>query len=184
MLRPTGVYAGPYEVGVPPPKRGQRLRRQLAEAVQYNSLPMLLRYADRNAMAFGREGRLPFLDYDLVDWCISLPDDVLIRDGWQKYVMRRAGEGLLPKAVQWRADKVGYAAPLDVWLRGELKEWAAERLFGNILQDVPNFDRKLIQKTWDAHQSGEGDNSWSLWRWISLSEWLCMHKDNIWQRGL
>ena len=44
-----------------------RLRRQIAEALQYNSLPMLLRYADRSAMAFSRETRFPFLDHELVE---------------------------------------------------------------------------------------------------------------------
>lgn len=183
MVRPSAVYAGPYDVGVPPPRRGHRLRRQLAEAVQYNSLPQLLRYADRNAMAFGREGRLPYLDYEFVDWCIRLPDDVLIRDGWQKYVMRTAGEGLLPEQVQWRADKVGYAAPLDVWLRGKLKDWAHERLFDPRLSDVPAYDWTRLREFWRQHQAGEADNSWALWRWISLSEWLDMHAGGVWKRG-
>ncbi|WBY00720.1 asparagine synthase (glutamine-hydrolyzing) [Ramlibacter tataouinensis] len=183
IVRPSGLYAGPYEVGVPPPRRGQRLRRQLAEALQYNSLPQLLRYADRNAMAFGREGRLPFLDYDLVDWCIRLPDRAWIHDGWQKYVMRSAGEGLLPPAVQWRADKVGYAAPLDVWLRGPLKEWGRDRLFDTRLSGVPGYDRAALEATWNAHQASESDSSWAIWRWISLSEWLGLHADGSWRHG-
>lgn len=183
MVRPSRVYAGPYEVGVPPARRGHRLRRQMAEAVQYNSLPQLLRYADRNAMAFGREGRLPFLDYDFVDWCIRLPDEALIHDGWQKYVMRRAGEGLLPPEVQWRADKVGYAAPLDVWMRGKLKDWAHDRLFDRSLADVPGYEAGQLQQVWRQHQAGEADNSWAMWRWISLAEWLALHADGTWKRG-
>jgi asparagine synthase (glutamine-hydrolysing) len=183
LFRPSAVYAGPYEVGVPAPRRGQRLRRQLAEALQYNSLPQLLRYADRNAMAFGREGRLPFLDYDLVDWCIRLPDRALIHDGWQKYVMRRAGEGLLPPDVQWRADKVGYAAPLDVWLRGPLKDWARERLFDSSLAKVPGYNRRSLEETWATHQANLSDSSWAIWRWISLSEWLSLHADGSWKLG-
>jgi asparagine synthase (glutamine-hydrolysing) len=161
-----------------------RLRRQIAEAMQYNSLPMLLRYADRNAMAFGREGRLPFLDYDLVDWCISLPDKALVGDGWQKYVLRRAGEDILPREVQWRADKVGYAAPLDVWLRGPLKSWALEHLEDPLLKDLPNHDAGQLRSLWDMHQRNEGNHSWALWRWISLAEWLRMHADGVWRDGI
>ncbi len=183
-FRAPQAHAAPYEVGVPPPRRGGRLKRQLAEAVQYNSLPALLRYADRNSMAFGIESRLPFLDYELVDWCIRQPDDVLIRDGWQKYVMRRAGEGLLPPEVQWRADKVGYAAPLDLWLRGELKDWAYDVLFSPSLRDVPGFDADAVRKMWVSHQSGQANLSWALWRWISLGEWLAMHDEGVWRSGL
>src|SRR5581483_11026530 len=81
---------GSYDEGVPAAAPGRRLRRQIAEALQYNSLPMLLRYADRNGMAFSRETRFPFLDHELVDWCVTLPDRAFIRDGWQKYILRQA----------------------------------------------------------------------------------------------
>ena len=89
-IRRPAVHAHDYTVGVPPAVRGGRLRRQLAEALQYNSLPMLLRYADRSAMAFGRETRFPYLDHELVDWCIALPDEALIKNGWQKHILRKA----------------------------------------------------------------------------------------------
>jgi asparagine synthase (glutamine-hydrolysing) len=186
MIRqPVGsVWHGPYEVGVPKPEPGKRLRRVMAEALQYNGLPTLLRYADRNAMAFGREGRLPFLDYDLVDYCISLPDSAYVHNGWQKYVLRRAGEGLLPRQVQWRADKVGYAAPLDVWMRGALKDWAWDRLQATDVASAPGFDRGAVQALWDDHQAGRANNSWALWRWISLGEWLAMHREGVWRSGM
>jgi asparagine synthase (glutamine-hydrolysing) len=182
-LTPPSRYATPYTVGVPPARRGRRLGRQLAEALQYNSLPALLRYADRNSMAFGREMRLPFLDYELVDWCVRLPDEAFVKDGWQKYILRRAGQGVLPEEIQWRADKVGYAAPLDVWLRGELKDWARERLFVGPITSLEQYDRGRIEALWTKHQSGAEDVSWPLWRWISLNEWLEMFAQRTWRRG-
>jgi asparagine synthase (glutamine-hydrolysing) len=119
-LGPKGLYHawqrrqvvahGEYEDGIPPAVPGMRLRRVMAEALQYNSLPMLLRYADRNAMAFSRETRFPFLDHELVDWCVTLPDRAFVRNGWQKYILRRAAGGIVPREVQWRADKLGYYA--------------------------------------------------------------------------
>jgi asparagine synthase (glutamine-hydrolysing) len=158
-----------------------RLRRQIAEALQYNSLPTLLRYADRSAMAFGRETRFPFLDYDLVDWCITLPDRAFVRNGWQKWILRKAGDGLLPPAIQWRADKVGYAAPLDAWLRGALRDWAHDRLFSGPLVSAPGYDRAGLSALWDRHQRREADVSWPLWRWISLGEWLALLRDGSWR---
>jgi asparagine synthase (glutamine-hydrolysing) len=180
LVRRPSVYAGDYTIGVPPPRRGDRLRRQLAEALQYNSLPQLLRYADRNAMAFSRETRFPFLDYDLVDWCVSLPDEAFVTDGWQKWVLRRAGEGVLPAAIQWRADKVGYAAPLDGWLRGPLETWARERLFSGPVTELSTYRRPHIEMLWNAHQNGAGEHSWALWRWISLSEWFALLEQGSW----
>lgn len=171
-----------YAAGVPPAARGMRLRRQIAEALQYNSLPMLLRYADRNAMAFSRETRFPFLDHELVDWCVSLPDRALVRNGWQKYILRAAA-GSLPPAIRWRADKVGYAAPLDLWLRDSLRDWAYERLFKGAILDLEGYDRQSLADLWRRHQAGE-NHSWSLWRWISLNEWFALLESGLWRRGL
>lgn len=175
------VYHGDYETGVPALEPGMRLRRQIAEALQYNSLPMLLRYADRNAMAFSRETRFPFLDHELVDWCVTLPDRAFIHNGWQKYVLRKATAGILPFEIRWRADKVGYAAPLDLWLRGPLRDWARERLFSGAILEVPGYDRAALDNLWRQHQEGE-NNSWSLWRWISLNEWFGLIESGAWRR--
>lgn len=184
-LRPApGVYSGPYEVGVPQAKPRWRLRRQIAEALQYNSLPQLLRYADRNSMAFSREVRLPFLDYELTDWCISLPDSLLIRDGWQKSILRHAADGVIPPEIQWRADKVGYAAPMDIWMRRELKDWCYDRLFAGPILDAQGYSEPTLRQWWDAHQSGAANNSWALWRWISLNEWFTLLASGIWERGM
>jgi len=174
-------WFGNYEIGVPPAKRGSRLRRQMAESMQYTSLPALLRYADRNAMAFGRETRLPFLDYDLVDWCIKQPDKAFISNGWQKHILRQSAPPNVPSTIRWRAEKVGYAAPLDHWLCGDLEQWAKERIFAEELQDLEGYDKSTIQRTWDAHQAGKQDNSWALWKYISLAEWLNLRSSGAWQ---
>jgi asparagine synthase (glutamine-hydrolysing) len=165
-------------------ERGDRYRRLRARALTYDSLPQLLRYADRNAMAFSRETRLPFLDNDLVEFVSRLPDRALVGDGWQKLILRQAGEALIPRQISWRADKMGYAAPLDRWLRGPLKTWAHERLFNGSVTHLGAYDRAGLQRLWDEHQAGTGEHSWALWRWISLSEWLSLFDDGTWSRGL
>jgi asparagine synthase (glutamine-hydrolysing) len=177
-----GIAHGDYTEGVPPAARGMRLRRQIAEALQYNSLPMLLRYADRNAMAFSRETRFPFLDHELVDWCVRLPDRAFVRDGWQKYILRKGAGRILPAEIRWRADKVGYAAPLDLWLRDSLRDWAHDRLFTGAILDVEGYDRPGLEDLWRRHQAGE-NHSWALWRWISLNEWFALLDSGRWRRG-
>ncbi|MDF1610268.1 asparagine synthase (glutamine-hydrolyzing) [Hoeflea sp. YIM 152468] len=178
------VYGGAYTVGVPPLRPGSRIRRQMAEALQYNCLPQLLRYADRNSMAFSRESRLPFLDTDLVDFTLTLPDDILFHKAWQKYPLRAASAGYIPKSVTWRADKVGYAAPLDRWMRGSMKGWAEDRLFNGAAAKLDGFDAEKMRELWDAHQNSAQNNSWAFWRWISLSEWLDMRSRGDLRRNL
>lgn len=178
-----GVFHYPYTEGVAPARPGGRLRRTLSEAMLYNSLPMLLRYADRNYMAFSRETRLPYLDHDLVDFCLRLPDDYLVRNGWQKWILREAAGSSIPSLIRWRADKVGFAAPLDTWLRGDLKEWGYARVFDDALKGLPGYDAEALSVLWRQHQGGSANNSWALWRWISLSEWLSVHRAGWWRSG-
>ena len=178
------VFHYPYTVGVAPPEKGFRLRRTISEALLYNCLPMLLRYADRNSMAFSREARLPFLDYDLVDYCLTLPDSLYINDGWQKIVLREATKGVIPEEIRWRTDKVGYAAPLDIWMRRDLKGWTEERIYDSQLLDMPDYDRTTIESLWKDHQNEKANNSWALWRWVSLSEWLDLKNIGTWRSGM
>lgn len=77
----------------------------------------LLRFADRNSMAFSREMRLPFLSHQLVEFLFSLPSSYKIHDGWSKYVMRLAFEKVLPKEIAWRTDKIGYEPPQNKWMK-------------------------------------------------------------------
>jgi len=134
-------------------------------------------------MAFGRETRLPFLDHDLVDFVATLPDEAVVAGGWQKLILRRSGEGLVPTKVLWRADKMGYAAPLDIWMRGSLKEWAHDRLFGGPITRLKAYERTRLERLWTEHQAGTAERSWALWRWISLNEWLTLFEDGTWSKG-
>jgi asparagine synthase (glutamine-hydrolysing) len=68
-------------------------------------LPYALELADKAAAAFGIEPRYPFLDRRLMEFCLSLPADQKLRDGWTRFVMRRAMDGALPDNVRWRANK-------------------------------------------------------------------------------
>ena len=166
------------------PTRGHRFRGLRAHALVHDSLPQLLRYADRNAMAFSRETRLPFLDHELVEFVAGLPDRALVGDGWQKLLLRRAVDGLMPPEVTWRADKMGYAAPLDRWLRTDLKNWARELLFSGPITHLAAYPNTHLDMLWEQHQSGSGEHSWALWRWISLNEWLKLLDEGVWSRGI
>lgn len=158
-------------------------RTAMNHSLFHHGLPGLLRYADRNSMAFSREVRLPFLDIRLVDFCLSLPTDVFFKNGWQKWLLRDSAAGLIPDEIRWRADKVGYAAPLDQWLRGPLKKWAEARLQSSLVRELAGDSWEGIQRLWDLHQHGIGNHSWELWRWISLFEWWTLSDSGAWRRG-
>jgi asparagine synthase (glutamine-hydrolysing) len=79
-------------------------------------LPELLRYADRNSMSFGRELRLPFLDHALVEFVFSLPPEYKMRDGYNKWILRKTMDGKLPDATAWQKKKIAYEPPQQSWM--------------------------------------------------------------------
>ncbi|MDI6796851.1 MAG: asparagine synthase (glutamine-hydrolyzing), partial [Desulfatibacillaceae bacterium] len=80
----------------------------LREHMSRTSLPALLRYEDRNSMAHSLESRVPFLDYRLVDFVFSLPDDFKINGVSTKHILRLAMKDILPQKVMDRKDKMGF----------------------------------------------------------------------------
>lgn len=94
--------------------------RQLEDILYFNTfghgLEELLRYADRNSMAHGREVRLPFLQHELVAFIFSLPPHFKIRQGFGKWILRKAMERYLPADLVWRKGKVGFEPPQKQWM--------------------------------------------------------------------
>lgn len=93
-----------------------RQELQASELFRYQ-LPHLLHHEDRMSMAHAVETRLPFLDYRLLDLVQGAPTDILLRDGWSKYLLRQAMRGVIPEAVRQRTDKMGYETPTGRLLR-------------------------------------------------------------------
>ena len=66
------------------------LKERLLQDLLTYSLPCLLRYEDRNSMAFSIESRVPYLDQEFVDHILSLPEDAIVRHGWSRWILRAA----------------------------------------------------------------------------------------------
>jgi asparagine synthase (glutamine-hydrolysing) len=94
------------------------LRKTLWWNTTREGLVELLRYADRNSLAHSREVRLPFLDHNLVEFVFKLPERLLLRDGWTKWIIREAFRDLVPAEISNRIDKLGYMPPQAQWLNG------------------------------------------------------------------
>jgi len=161
-------------VDIPSRYKQETLDNYLRDAMMASSLPHLLRYEDRNSMAFSIEARVPFLDHRLVEFVFQCAPHLRIRQGWTKWVHRQAMEGLLPGSIAWRSDKVGFETPEDAWQRDLLA--ARPDLFANgaacgMYLDLPTVRRVVAQ--WVA----QGGDTRQIWRWISLEVWLRVYKD-------
>jgi len=94
---------------------------KLNDILHFNTIEMgleeLLRFADRNSMAHGREVRLPFLNHELVEFVFSLPSTLKMNMGWTKFLLRKVMEAKLPNEIVWRKEKIGFEPPQKNWMK-------------------------------------------------------------------
>lgn len=145
-------------------------RFTLNSALHFNTcihgLEELLRYADRNSMAHSREVRLPFLNHELVEFIFSLPAHFKIRNGWTKWLLRKAMENNLPAEVTWRKDKIGYEPPQKKWMeQPPVQEAVIEAK--RILVQQKILKPEALFKQVKAHASYEADSY--DWRYLSAA---------------
>ena len=150
-------------------QRRPGLHAELRAGIAATSLPALLRYEDRNSMAFAVEARTPYLDYRLVERAQAAPASDLIHDGWTKALLREAMAGVIPEAVRRRRDKLGFATPETRWLREiapEVREWLrpGSRLAGRL-------DARAL-RAWRSLPDEELARRPGLWRLVSAELWL------------
>jgi asparagine synthase (glutamine-hydrolysing) len=128
-----------------------------------NGLEELLRYADRNSMAHAVEVRLPFLNHQLVEFLFTLPPHLKIKDGWTKWLLRKAMEHVLPKEIVWRKDKVGFEPPQKKWMQNPLVQQRIQES-KKILVEKNILSKAVLNKPvipTDAHAADNKD--WRYW---------------------
>jgi asparagine synthase (glutamine-hydrolysing) len=166
--------------GLEPPRAGRAqddLKRRLVEDLQTFSLPSLLRYEDRNSMAFSMESRLPFLDQELVDWVLRLPTSALVDQGWSRAILREGLQGVLTEKVRTRRWKVGFTTPETRWLRA--RRAVVQGLFRSPqFCERPYWDAAALADTFDRFCSGEVEPSQIFWRAINTELWMRVFFDH------
>ena len=122
-------------------------------------LQELLRYADRNSMAHGREVRLPFLNHKLVQFVFSLPAHFKIKEGFTKWILRKTMDEKLPASIVWRTDKIGYEPPQQQWMQHKAIQDrimdSRKKLVDEGILKPAILQQPIITKA--AHQAGNED---------------------------
>ena len=134
----------------------------------YNKLPRALRYNDRVSMMSSVELREPFLDHRLFELALAQPRERKIQDGTGKWLLRKIAGQVVPRAIP-EAPKRALQTPQREWLRGPLAGWVDAQLEsarGGFSAAWLDWDR--IGRAWETFRSGEGDNSFFVWQWVSL----------------
>jgi asparagine synthase (glutamine-hydrolysing) len=128
----------------------------------------LLLKTDRMSMAHSLELRVPFLDHKLVEWCATLPANLKIRRGINKYMLKAATKSLLPRRILNRP-KQGFPIPIKTWFRGALNDFVRDKLLASNGPCLSFFPRREISRVLDAHSRRDcGDQIYAL---LMFDEW-------------
>jgi len=149
--------------------------RNVAESFMFlDTLMMLpdefLTKIDRATMAVSLEGRVPYLDLDVVALAWSLPTRMKIRDGQGKWVLRQVLKRHVPAELVDRP-KHGFSVPIGSWLRGPLRDWAGGLLDPGRIRAEGLLAPGLVGRYWDEHQQGRRDHFDLLWRLLMFQAW-------------
>jgi asparagine synthase (glutamine-hydrolysing) len=154
-----------------------RLRNLQYRDVFFTKIPRALRFNDRISMLSSTELREPFLDHRLFEVAFRQPEELKIRGGISKWLLRQLAQELVPAGVV-QAPKRPMQTPQREWLRGPLREWAGEGIETALRRHVDWFDVAGVQANWKRFLAGESDNSFYVWQWLS-SAWVTSAGDEV-----
>lgn len=125
---------------------------------------------DRMSMAHSLEVRAPILDHKLMEYAATLPSHLKLNNNESKYIFKKINEKRLPADILYRK-KQGFRIPLASWVRGELKEYIYQTLFGSQSVQSNYLNPSYVDKIWRSHQSGINDHSSQIWNLFIFELW-------------
>ena len=142
-------------------------RLDIAEYLPNN----ILTKVDRSTMAWGLESRAPFLNHNLAEYALSLPEG-LYRSSWgrSKKILRRLAEDNFPAEIS-RAKKQGFSIPIHSWLRGPGRALLEEKLSPTHLRECPFLNADAIIRAKNAHLASKAQLGYELWGLLTLVTW-------------
>jgi asparagine synthase (glutamine-hydrolysing) len=114
-----------------------------------NILPeKFLMKVDKGTMVNSVEARVPLLDIELIRFAFSIPPQFKIKNGQEKYILRKAVTNLLPRDILQRP-KLGFGTTVGQWMQDDLHELVVQKICeGQLLKDVlkNDFSSQLLNR--------------------------------------
>ena len=140
--------------------------------IKHTRLSRDLRFKDHASMHSGRELRVPFLDYRLVEFCFFLPAKYNIRGNAQKVLARDVLGGYVPAVVCARPKTAFPAVQVEWFRQGYYRNEISSILASASFMNRGFYDHKKLMAKVEAFYRGEGDNSFFIWQCVNLELWF------------
>jgi asparagine synthase (glutamine-hydrolysing) len=121
------------------------------------------------SMAHALEIRVPFLDYELVEYVVGLPDVYKIPTSPKKLLVDSMGDLLPPEIVN--RPKMGFTLPWNNWLKSDFRSLCESNL--KLLGQNTNFNAKELEDQWQRFLKNDPMITWSrIWYLVVLQSWI------------
>jgi len=144
------------------------------DSFQSPIIPHVLELADKAAAAYGLEPRYPFFDRRLMEFCLALPAEQKLSDGWSRLILRRAMHGVLPPELQWRNSKANLSPNFNRAMR-ESAVATLERVIATnrspAIGRILDFGALAKLQARYAHQPSDRD-AMTLFTALTLITWM------------
>jgi len=130
----------------------------------------ILTKVDRTSMAVSLEARVPLLDHRVVEFAWRLPFSQKYRRGQGKWILRKVLDRYVPSDIINRP-KMGFAVPVEFWLRDSLLDWAESLLDERKMNDDGFLNARHIRAWWKAFLGGQSQWHPHLWGILMFQAW-------------
>jgi len=126
---------------------------------------------DRATMHVSLESRAPFLDHRVVEFAAALPTTFKVQGNSSKVILKLLLERYLPRHL-FERPKMGFSIPVGGWLRGPLRDWAQDTLYGALKSSDFGINWQVILAKWKEHEIGKRNHETLLWNALVIADWI------------
>jgi asparagine synthase (glutamine-hydrolysing) len=175
-LDSSNVFQEFYTLSSNLPSDCDRLRSIFLTDIKITLPKTFLEKVDKSTMANSVEIRVPLLDKELVEFALSLPSNLKLKNGEQKYILRQALRGTIPDKVLDRS-KTGFGVPYSYWLAKTLRSFFLDNISSSQASSI--LDVPKILTMLDMHEQGKGNYGFLLWKTLNLAIWINQSSPNF-----
>ena len=116
------------------------------------------------------ECRAPFLNRELFEFTMTLPEDYLLNKWSKKHILKAAFSDVFPEGFLEKS-KQGFGVPVGDWLRDGLKKELLSYIDKSFLNTQQIFNVKNMTELVENHVSGKQDNTFKVWSYFCFQKW-------------